>query len=98
MEPVMDHDDRPTAFSVRQFCEMHAIGRTTFYEEVKYGRLRIRKRLRVRGIQEDDDAKPRRRPDVGMADFGPVRPAARAGSLCPSSDAAAPVTYQRSME
>ena len=43
MEPVMDRDDRPTAFSVRQFCEMHAIGRTTFYEEVKYGRLRIRK-------------------------------------------------------
>ncbi len=39
----MDSDDRPTAFSVRQFCEMHAIGRTTFYEEVKYGRLRIRK-------------------------------------------------------
>ena len=39
----MDRDDRPTAFSVRQFCEMHAIGRTTFYEEVKYGRLRIRK-------------------------------------------------------
>lgn len=39
----MDRDDQPTAFSVRQFCEMHAIGRTTFYEEVKYGRLRIRK-------------------------------------------------------
>ncbi|WP_426025261.1 hypothetical protein [Brevundimonas sp. TSRC1-1] len=39
----MDRDNRPTAFSVRQFCEMHAIGRTTFYEEVKYGRLRIRK-------------------------------------------------------
>lgn len=39
----MTRDDQPTAFSVRKFCQMHAIGRTTFYEEVKYGRLRVRK-------------------------------------------------------
>jgi len=42
-EPGMTRDDQPIAFSVRQFCTMHAIGRTTFYEQVKCGRLSIRK-------------------------------------------------------
>jgi hypothetical protein len=36
----MTHYD---AYTVRQFCESHGIGRTTFYNEVSSGRLRTRK-------------------------------------------------------
>ncbi|MFN3669562.1 MAG: hypothetical protein ACK4VY_09670 [Brevundimonas sp.] len=48
--------DEPHALSVRRFCELHAIGRTTFYEEVKAGRLKTRKvRNRTLVLREDAD-------------------------------------------
>jgi excisionase family DNA binding protein len=31
------------AISVAEFCEIFSIGRSTFYEEVKAGRLKVRK-------------------------------------------------------
>lgn len=31
------------AFEVNEFCRLHSIGRTTFYEEVKARRLEVRK-------------------------------------------------------
>ena len=43
------------AMSVRGFCESVGIGRTRFYQEVKTGRLRVRKVGR-RTIVTSDDA------------------------------------------
>jgi hypothetical protein len=43
------------AMSVRGFCEAVGIGRTRFYQEVKTGRLRVRKVGR-RTIVTSDDA------------------------------------------
>jgi excisionase family DNA binding protein len=38
------NDDAPRgAFSVRDFCQRAGIGRTAFYEELKYGRLEAKK-------------------------------------------------------
>ncbi len=36
--------DADGAFTVAQFCERYALGRTAFYEEVKAGRLIVKKR------------------------------------------------------
>lgn len=41
--------------SVRSFCESVGIGRTRFYQEVKAGRLRVRK-LGRRTLVTTDDA------------------------------------------
>ena len=46
---------RQRAMSVRGFCESVGIGRTRFYQEVKTGRLRVRKVGR-RTIVTSDDA------------------------------------------
>jgi excisionase family DNA binding protein len=43
------------AMSVRSFCESVGIGRTRFYQEVKAGRLRVRK-LGRRTLVTTDDA------------------------------------------
>ena len=45
---------RQRAFSIRQFSEIYAIGRTKIYEELKSGRLRGRKIGRHTIILEDD--------------------------------------------
>jgi excisionase family DNA binding protein len=45
---------RQRAMSVRGFCESVGIGRTRFYQEVKTGRLRVRKVGRRTLITADD--------------------------------------------
>ena len=54
---VREHQRRiwQRAMSVRGFCESVGIGRTRFYQEVKTGRLRVRKVGR-RTIVTSDDA------------------------------------------
>ena len=42
------------ALSVRSFCESVGIGRTRFYQEVKAGRLRVRKVGRRTIVTADD--------------------------------------------
>jgi hypothetical protein len=50
MQEMIEHSkiskrerQRQAAMSVRSFCESVSIGRTRFYQEVKAGRLRVRK-------------------------------------------------------
>lgn len=65
----------PHALTVRRFCELHAIGRTTFYEEVKAGRLRTRK-VGARTLVLSEDAEDWRRRLPGPDDY-PFRADAR---------------------
>jgi hypothetical protein len=54
-EPERQRRSWQRAMTVRGFCESVGIGRTRFYQEVKAGRLRVRKVGR-RTIVTSDDA------------------------------------------
>lgn len=46
--------DTPRALTVKEFCQQYGIGQTQFYEEVKEGRLPVRKVGRKSLITRDD--------------------------------------------
>ncbi|WP_339032654.1 helix-turn-helix domain-containing protein [Bradyrhizobium symbiodeficiens] len=46
--------DTPRALTVKEFCHQYGIGQTQFYEEVKEGRLPVRKVGRKSLVARDD--------------------------------------------
>jgi hypothetical protein len=46
--------DKKRAFDIAAFCQRYGVGRTRAYEEIRLGRLRIRKCGRKTLITEDD--------------------------------------------
>jgi hypothetical protein len=46
--------DKKRAFDIAAFCQRYGVGRTRAYEEIRLGRLRVRKCGRKTLITEDD--------------------------------------------
>jgi hypothetical protein len=49
-----DAQDSKRAFDIASFCRRYGVGRTRVYEEIRLGRLRVRKLGRKTLVAEDD--------------------------------------------
>jgi excisionase family DNA binding protein len=67
-EGMTDNPGPKAAFTIKQFCSSYGIGRSTFYEELKAGRLRARKAGgRTLVLAEDASAWAKSLPEAGAS-------------------------------